>query len=74
VPTTAPPDSQRYNATARLLHWATALLVAVQIPVGVIMSYRGNILDLWNATTDFLYSLHKSLGFILLILVVIRVL
>jgi cytochrome b561 len=72
VPT--PREGQRYSAPARLLHWWIALLIAVQVPVGAVMSYRGNILDLWNATTDFLYSLHKSLGFVLLILVVIRVL
>jgi cytochrome b561 len=72
VSTTMPPDNARYSLSARLLHWLMALLIAVQIPVGVVMSYRGNILDLWNATTDFLYSAHKLLGFILLILVVIR--
>jgi cytochrome b561 len=64
----------RYSASARLLHWLTALLIMVQIPLGVVMSYRGNVLNLWNYTTDFLYSAHKSLGFVLLILVVIRLL
>jgi cytochrome b561 len=64
----------RYGAPARLLHWITAALIAVQVPVGIVMAYRGNVLDLWNRTTDLLYSTHKSLGFILLILVVIRML
>jgi cytochrome b561 len=62
----------RYGAPARWLHWLMAFLIAVQLPVGAIMSYRGNILDLWNATTDFLYSAHKLLGSVLLILVVVR--
>ena len=67
-----PDDRVRYGGAARLLHWLMALLIAVQIPVGIVMSYRGNHLDLWNATTDFLYSTHKSLGFFLLILVAVR--
>ncbi|HEY0182299.1 MAG TPA: cytochrome b/b6 domain-containing protein [Rhodopila sp.] len=75
---TPPPHDDRregrYSAAARLLHWLTALLIAVQIPVGIVMSYRGNVLDLWNRTTDLLYSSHKSLGFILLVLVLIRLL
>jgi cytochrome b561 len=74
----AQPESQlrrvRYSATARLLHWLTALLIVVQIPVGIVMAYRGNVLDLWNQTTDFLYSTHKSLGFVLLVLVMTRLL
>lgn len=69
---TARPHSLRYGVPARLLHWLMALLIAIQLLVGVIMSYRGNVLDLWNATTDFLYSTHKSLGFLLLILLLVR--
>jgi cytochrome b561 len=67
---TRPPE--RYGAAARLLHWLTVVLIAMQIPVGLIMAYRGNVLNLWNQVTDFLYSTHKSLGFILLILVGFR--
>jgi cytochrome b561 len=63
-----------YSASSRLLHWLTALLIAVQVPVGIVMAYRGNALHLWNQTTDFLYSTHKGLGFLLLILVLIRLL
>jgi cytochrome b561 len=69
---TRPPE--RYGAAARLLHWLTAVLIAVQIPIGIIMAYRGNVLNLWNLITDFLYSTHKSVGFILLILVGFRLL
>jgi cytochrome b561 len=65
---------ERYNASARLLHWLTVQLIMVQIPVGIVMADRGNVLNLWNHTTDFLYSAHKCLGFVLLILVVIRLL
>jgi len=75
---TAWPEAEsqpvRDSASARLLHWLTGLLIVVQMPVGVVMAYRGNVLDLWNPTTDFLYSAHKSLGLVLLIWVVIRLL
>jgi cytochrome b561 len=68
----APPEAQRYRVPARLLHWLMALLLALQIPVGMVMAYRGNVLNLWNGLTDFLYSAHKSIGFVLLILLLLR--
>jgi cytochrome b561 len=67
-------DSGRYGVAARSVHWLTVVLLAVQVPVGVVMAYRGNVLGLWNAVTGMLYSTHKSLGFLLLLLVVVRVL
>jgi cytochrome b561 len=70
----ATPEPRRYGVPARMLHWLMALLLAVQIPVGIVMSYRGNVLNLWNGVTDFLYSAHKSIGFLLLILLLLRVL
>jgi cytochrome b561 len=69
-----PPDAQRYGVPARLLHWLMVLLLAVQIPAGLVMFYRGNVLNLWNPLTDFLYSAHKSIGFVLLILLLLRAL
>jgi len=36
------------------------------------MHRRGNELNIWDATTNNMYSLHKLLGFILLWLVVVR--
>jgi cytochrome b561 len=68
------PDPRHYGIPARLLHWLMALLLTAQIPAGIVMSYRGNVLNLWNAVTDFLYSAHKSIGFVLLILLLLRVL
>jgi cytochrome b561 len=70
----APPELPRYSVPARLLHWLMALLLVVQISVGVVMSYRGNVLNLWNGVTDFLYGTHKSVGFVLLILLLLRAL
>ena len=67
------PDSTilRYGVTARALHWLTVLLIAVQFPIGLAMAWRGRH-DLWDGTTDLLYTLHKSFGFLLLIVVLVR--
>jgi cytochrome b561 len=70
----APPDPPRYGVPVRLVHWLMALLLALQIPAGIVMSYRGNVANLWDGVTDFLYSAHKSIGFVLLILLLLRAL
>lgn len=72
VPNTDPPV-ERYSATARAFHWVTVAFVAVQIPVGLAMTYRGHTLDVWDATTDSLYSTHKLVGFVLLWVVLARI-
>lgn len=61
-----------YPPAARALHWLTVLLLAVQIPVGLYMAYRGNVLNLWDAVTNTLYSAHKLSGLAILALVIIR--
>ncbi len=63
---------QVYPRTARVLHWLTVLLVAVQIPVGFYMAYRGGTLNLWDAVTGGLYSAHKLGGLVILGLVLWR--
>ncbi len=62
-----------YSPVARTLHWLTVVLVAMLIPVGLAMAYRGNTLNIWDATTNNLYSLHKLIGFTLLWIVLIRI-
>jgi cytochrome b561 len=62
----------RYSPVARALHWLTALVVLLMIPIGVIMADRGER-NLWDGTTNALYSTHKLLGFILLWLVIARI-
>jgi cytochrome b561 len=64
--------NQTYSRTARRFHWWTVALVAFQIPVGIVMSYRGPGLNIWDATTNALYSSHKLVGFILLWIVLAR--
>lgn len=64
--TTAAERGAVYSPTARRLHWITAAAVAVMIPLGLVMAYRGNVLDIWDGVTDALYSTHKLTGFLLL--------
>lgn len=71
VPNTDPPV-ERYSAIARAFHWITVAFVAVQIPVGLAMTYRGHTLNVWDETTNSLYSTHKLAGFVLLWLVLAR--
>lgn len=63
---------QTYSVTARRFHWWTVAFLAVQIPIGVAMVYRGKGLNLWDAVTNWLYSTHKLLGLIILFVVLAR--
>jgi cytochrome b561 len=60
---------QGYTLTARVLHWLTAALVVIMIPVGVAMANAD-----FGAWQDTLYDLHRSVGALLLPLVLVRVL
>jgi cytochrome b561 len=61
-----------YSPAARHLHWTTVALIAAQVPLGGAMSYRGNVLNLWDALTNALYSWHKLIGVVILLLVIVR--
>ena len=61
-----------YKPMARMFHWLTVGLIAVQIPIGLYMTYRGGDLNIWDATTNNLYSSHKLIGVIILLLVLAR--
>jgi cytochrome b561 len=63
-----------YSAAARHFHWWTVALIAIQVPVGLYMAYRGNVLDIWDGLTNALYSSHKTLGLVILALVIARLL
>jgi cytochrome b561 len=56
-----------YTVTARVLHWVTALMIALMIPLGVII---GN--DWGGPLQDSLYGLHETLGTLLIPLVLAR--
>lgn len=63
-PTSASPA---YTVTARALHWVTALVVALMIPLGVIISND------WDGGLQYwLYPLHESLGALLIPLILVR--
>ncbi len=64
---TAPAEAG-YTLTARVLHWITAALVLVMIPVGIIIANE------WGGPAQtFLYNLHKSTGVLLIPLIIIRI-
>jgi cytochrome b561 len=53
-----------YTLPARVLHWLTAILVLAMIPLGFLIA---NIEDLPR-----LYDLHRSIGVLLLLIVLVR--
>lgn len=76
-------DIPVYTPAARRFHWWVAALILIQIPIGFYMTYRGNdmmgvndkgepVKGVWDATTNFLYSSHKTIGLIILLLVILR--
>lgn len=70
--TSEPVPVPAYSSTARFLHWLTVAFVAAIIPVGFVMTYRGKVLNVWDGTTNALYSSHKLAGVILLAIVLVR--
>ncbi len=57
----------RYGLVSRLFHWITVLLVLVMIPVGFLM-----IQEIPRSLQDPLFIVHKSLGPLVLIVVLLR--
>jgi cytochrome b561 len=56
-----------YSLTARALHWITAVLVLIMIPLGVVMSSE------WaKPLQDSLYDLHRSIGTVIIPLIILR--
>jgi cytochrome b561 len=76
-------DIPIYSAAARKYHWFIAGLLVVQIPIGLYMVYRGNdmvtvnaqgesVKGVWDGMTNTLYSSHKLIGLLILLLVILR--
>jgi cytochrome b561 len=59
--------TDHYPATSKLLHWLVAACVLITAPVAIAMTRIGK-----GPTQDALYNLHKSLGVLILILMVLR--
>ena len=58
-----------YTVTARALHWITASLVLLMLPLGVVIANE------WGGPLqDFLYDLHKSIGVTIIPVIVLRLL
>jgi cytochrome b561 len=60
-----------YSTGARHFHWWTVALLAVQVPLGIYMVYRGAETN-FDGLTGRLYDVHKTLGLAILALVVAR--
>ena len=58
-----------YSLTARVLHWTTAVLVLILIPLGIIIGNR--LIEPWQ---DWLYNLHRSIGALVILVIIIRLL
>lgn len=69
---TPPEPVEVYSPAARTFHWLTVVLVAIQVPVGIYMAYRGNVLDIWDGLTNALYSMYKLGGIVIFLIVVLR--
>jgi cytochrome b561 len=59
--------TDHYPATSKLLHWLVATCVLITAPVAIAMTRIAE-----GPTQDALYNLHKSLGVLILILMVLR--
>ena len=56
-----------YSLTARALHWTTAVLVLIMLPLGVVITNE------WGGPAkDALYDLHRSIGAVLIPIVIAR--
>jgi cytochrome b561 len=57
-----------YTFTARVLHWITAFLILLMIPLGVVIANE------WGGSAqNALYDLHRSIGVTIIPLVILRI-
>ena len=56
-----------YTITARILHWVTASLVLITLPLGLVIAN-----DWGGPLQDPLYNLHRSIGVLILLIVLVR--
>jgi cytochrome b561 len=66
-------SQNRYAWPQRLVHWTTALLVAVMIPTGLYM-VRRYVVTNNDTVTVTIYEIHKLIGFMMVWLVLLRLL
>lgn len=68
TPTDSDTRPEQYAASAKWLHWLTALCIFILVPVGIAM---GGMKP--GPLQNQLYDLHRSLGFVVLVLVLLRI-
>jgi cytochrome b561 len=66
-PTTNTATPLAYTKIARILHWVTAVLILSMIPLGLIIAN-----DWGGPLQEFLYDLHRSVGALIIPLIVLR--
>lgn len=69
---TRPGEFAPYSGTARFLHWLTVIFILVMAATGLLMVYRGKDLNIWDQLTNTLYATHKTLGLVVLALMIVR--
>ena len=57
-----------YTALARALHWFTAALIMIIIPLGLVIYF-----DLGGKLGDRIYDLHRSIGALVIPIVLVRI-
>ncbi len=65
-------EPQSYSGAQKALHWTIALMILMMIPIGVYMVDRGEKTN-FDALTNTLYTNHKTFGFLVLMLVTLRI-
>ncbi len=56
-----------YSSTARVLHWVTATLVLINLPLGLVIAQN------WGGPIqDPLYNLHRSIGALIIPIILVR--
>ena len=63
---------QTYSLMTRLIHWLTAMLIIVMLVLGFWMTNRAAA-NLWDELTNILYSWHKLIGFLILLITGLRI-
>ena len=61
--------TEQYTGFSKLLHWLVAICVIVMIPIGLTMNYVGP-----GTLQNVFYTIHRSLGVLVLGLMIIRLL
>jgi cytochrome b561 len=67
IPSSARDTDVAYSVTARTLHWITAALVLILLPLGLVIANK------WGGPwQDQLYNLHRSIGTLIIPVILVR--